>query len=123
MTITVKCQYTGIEFQATSTRSKNHPLVARFIDEASSDRFHVGAYAKAKELLAEAKGQSSDIAEIMTAVRAAFDAWCNGEAQSKLRIVRQWSPGRYVDLDREINDLDDFRTSGSSGQFYNEAEL
>jgi len=112
MTITVTCQYTEIEFEAASKRSKNHPLVAAFLDEAAKDRFHSGAYNKAKELLTEAKGQSSDIDEIMTAVRNAHAAWCDGEAKPKVRIVRQWKNNRRdgYDADREINDLDDYFT-------------
>lgn len=106
MTVTIKCQFTGIEFEAASTRSKNHPLVAKFIDEASKDRFHVGAYAKAKELLAAAKGQSDDINEIMTAVNDAFNAWCNGEAKATVRIVKQWNSGRRVD-DGQYDELTD----------------
>lgn len=119
---TITCQYTGIQFEATSSRSKNHPLVAKFLDEASKDRFHVGAYAKAKELLAAANGQSDDINEIMSAVRAAFDAWCNGEAKATVRIVRQWKDTRRnaYNADREINDLDDYFVqpihSGATGE-------
>lgn len=105
---TITCQYTGIQFEAASSRTKNHPLVAKFVDEASKDRFHIGAYAKAKELLAAAKGQSDDINEIMTAVRSAFDAWCNGEAKATVRIVKQWKDTRRADADRNINDLDDY---------------
>lgn len=108
MTITVSCQYTGIEFEAASARSKNHPKIARFLEEASKDRFHVGAYAKAKDLLTEAKGQSDNIDEIMVAVQDAFNAWCNGEAKATVRIVRQWKDTRRADLDRNINDLDEF---------------
>lgn len=110
---TVKCQYTGIEFEASSTRTKNHPLVAKFLETASKDRFHTGAYAKAKDLLTSANGQSDDINEIMTAVNAAFDAWCSGEAKATVRIVRQWKDSRRSDLDREINDLDEFKTSAT----------
>ena len=105
---TVTCQYTGIEFEASSGRTKNHPKVAKFIDEASKDRFHVGAYAKAKELLAAAKGQTDNIDELMTAVNDAFDAWCNGEAKATVRIVKQWKASAHVDLDRNINDLDEY---------------
>lgn len=104
MTVIVKCQYTGIEFEASSKRSKNHPLVAKFIDEASKDRFHVGAYAKAKSLLAEAKGQSDDINEIMTAVRNAFDAWCSGEAQPKLYVKPKYYATRGDDDYEEMTD-------------------
>lgn len=124
MTITMTCQYTGIEFEAASKRSKNHPQVSVFLDEAAKDRFHVGAYSKAKELLTEAKGQSSDIDEIITAVRHAFAAWCDGEARPTVRIVRKSKPftPRY-DADREINDLDDyFRIDTHSGHT-GEAEL
>lgn len=108
---TITCQYTGIEFEG---RGKNHPQVSKFLDTASKDRFHVGAYAKAKELLTAAKGQSSDINEIMTAVNDAFTAWCNGEAKATVRIVKQWKASAHIDLDRDINDLDDrFSTTRS----------
>lgn len=108
MTVTVKCQYTGIEFESASNRSKNHPKVAKFLDEASKDRFHVGAYNKAKELLAAAKGQTDNIDELMTAVNDAFTAWCNGEAKPVLRIkpqgyaARQSQPGEWDELNDGI---------------------
>lgn len=102
---TITCQYTGIEFEG---RGKNHPKVSKFLDEASKDRFHVGAYAKAKELLVAAKGQTNDIDELMVAVNDAFAAWCNGEARPTVRVVKQWNPGKSYDPDREINDLDDY---------------
>lgn len=102
---TITCQYTGIEFEG---RGKNHPKVSKFLDEAGKDRFHVGAYAKAKELLVAAKGQTSDIDELMVAVNDAFTSWCNGEAKATVRIVKQWKPSHRVDLDRELNDLDEY---------------
>lgn len=104
MNTTVTCQYTGIEFEAASKRTKNHPLVATFLAEASSDKHHIGAYAKAKELLAEAKGQSDDINEIVTAVTAAYRGWLNGDAEQRVRIVkksymtREGLPGEYDEL-------------------------
>jgi len=36
--ITVKCQYTGIEFEARSKRSKNHPVVSALLSEANKNR-------------------------------------------------------------------------------------
>lgn len=109
---TITCQYTGINFEAASTRTKNHPKVAKFLDEASSDKHHVGAYAKAKELLAEARGQSDDIDEIVTAVTAAYRGWLNGDAPQRLRIEKKSFMTRdergVYNPDRELNDLDDY---------------
>jgi len=104
---TITCQYTGINFEAASTRTKNHSKVTKFLDEASKDRFHVGAYGKAKELLAAAKGQTDNIDELMVAVQDAFAAWCNGEAQPKLRIAPKYIATRGYDADSNINDRDD----------------
>lgn len=115
MTITVTCQYTGIEFEASSKRSKNHPAVAKFLDEASKDRFHVGAYAKAKSLLTEAKGQSDSIDEIMVAVNEAFNAWCNGEAQPKLRIAPKYYATR-PSVAGEWDELNDGIGGGQAGR-------
>ena len=33
--VTIKCQYTGIEFEAKSARAKNHPKVAEWLDKAN----------------------------------------------------------------------------------------
>lgn len=104
MTITVTCQYTGIEFEANSSRTKNHPVVAKFLAEASSDKHHVGAYAKAKSLLAEARGQSDNADEIVEAVTAAYRSWLNGDAEQRVRIVkksymtRESVPGEYDEM-------------------------
>ena len=82
--ITVICQYTGIEFEAESKRTKNHPQVSAWLNEVADDRFKVGAYAKAKELLAEARGQFDDIDGCMTAVKAAYAAWYSGAKSVKV---------------------------------------
>jgi len=132
---TITCQYTNFMFEAASSRSKNHPLVAKFLVEASKElNVRPMAYRKAKELLAEAIGQFEDIEELMSAVNAAYADWRTGAPQRKVLSykerrdmgnaqMRAFDRSRHGDRDREINDLDDFRTSGSSGQFYNEAEL
>jgi len=49
MTVTVKCQYTGIEFEAKSKRSKNHPQVAALLAEANKNR----TYSAVKDALTE----------------------------------------------------------------------
>lgn len=83
---TITCAKTGIEFQTESKRQKNHPLVSAFLDESNRDgRRYTGAYAKASELLTEAKGQFDNIEDLMTAVREAYTAWQNGEAKPVIR--------------------------------------
>ena len=76
---TIKCQYTGIEFEAESKRTKNHPAVTRFLNEANEDgKRAVGAYAEAKRLLTEAAGNFDNIDELMEAVAATYEAWKSG---------------------------------------------
>lgn len=77
--ITIKCQYTGIEFEAESKRMKNHPAVTRFLNEANEDgKRAVGAYAQAKQLLADAAGNFDDIDSLMAFVVAAYENWKSG---------------------------------------------
>jgi hypothetical protein len=77
--ITIKCQYTGIEFEAESKRTKNHPAVTAFLNDANEDgKRGVGAYAEAKRLLSEAVGNFGDIDSLMAAVSAAYADWKSG---------------------------------------------
>ena len=77
--ITIKCQYTGIEFEAENKRSKNHPAVTAFLNDANEDgKRSVGAYAQAKQLLADAAGNFENINDTMKAVTAAYEAWKSG---------------------------------------------
>lgn len=77
--ITITCQYTGITFEAESKRSKNHPQVAAFLNEANDDgKRSIGAYAQAKQLLADAAGNFDNIDELMTYVTAAYADWKAG---------------------------------------------
>ena len=82
--ITVICQYTGIEFEAKTKATKNHPQVSAWLNEVAKDGFKVGAYAKAKELLTEANGQFNDIGECMEAVKAAYAEWYSGAKSVKV---------------------------------------
>lgn len=88
MSVIVRCQHTGIEFEANSKRSKNHPMVACFLNEASRDKHHRGAYAKAKEILADAVSQYADIDEIVTQAAAVYSAWLDS-GDSGI-VVRTW---------------------------------
>lgn len=77
--ITVKCQHTGFEFEAESKRSKNHPAVSAFLNGANEDgKRSIGAYAEAKRILAEAKGNFDNIDDLMAAVGAAYEDWKAG---------------------------------------------
>lgn len=89
MSIKVTCQYTGIEFDAASKRSKNHPAVAKFLDDASSDRFKNGAYAEAKRLLVEARGQFDNIDDLMAAVNEAYTEWYNAAPGVKVKTMAE----------------------------------
>ncbi len=82
--ITVKCQYTGIEFEAESSRTKNHPAVSAFLLEASKENGHYrGASHTAKTLIVEADGYDN-IDEFMTAVRNAYDSWKTSGTAAKV---------------------------------------
>lgn len=77
--ITVKCQYTGIKFEAESKRTKNHPAVTKFLNDANEDgKRAMGAYAEAKRLLTDAAGNFNSIDELMAAVTAAYEDWKSG---------------------------------------------
>lgn len=98
--VTVTCQHTGFEFEAASRRSKNHPQVAAFLNEASGNRFQRGAYAKAKSLLSEARGQFDNIDELMQAVQAAYAEWCDsGDANISVKSFKQ----RNAEARNQIN--------------------
>lgn len=83
--ITVKCQHTGFEFEAESKRSKNHPLVAEFLSEASKDnKFYRGVSRIAKQLVQEADGYES-VEELMADVRQVYGEWKETGEAKKVR--------------------------------------
>lgn len=53
--IIIKCDKTGIEFEASSKRQKNHPLISRLLNEAASDKHNGNAYSVALAACAEVK--------------------------------------------------------------------
>jgi hypothetical protein len=76
---TITCQYTGIEFKAESKRTKNHPAVTAFLNEANDDgKRAMGAYSEAKRLLADAAGKFENIDDLMSVVNAAYADWKSG---------------------------------------------
>lgn len=64
----IACQYTGIEFEATSKRQKNHPRVSALLNDAA--KAGGAAYNTAKDRLAEARAAGlTDINEVISFVR------------------------------------------------------
>lgn len=112
--ITIKCQYTGIEFEAESKRSKNHPQVMAFLNAANEDgKRAIGAYPKAKELLAEAAGNFDSIDDLMSAVKAAYADWQTGAPSKsvmsyKERVARDSRIIRSILGQRETEESMDF---------------
>jgi hypothetical protein len=84
--VTVTCQYTGIEFEAKTRRSKNHPLVSDLLEEANKRRMP-GAYNKAKALLDECQGMT-DIDAIVNRVNIGLDAYDDAK-NDKINKQRQ----------------------------------
>lgn len=95
--VTVTCQYTGIEFEASSKRSKNHPAVSDLLNEAAKDKYNPAAYRTVKDALADAKAAGmTDINEIVSYARdrmnnandAAWQRRIEDEQQRKARAER-----------------------------------
>lgn len=64
--VTIVCQYTRVEFEANSKRSKNHPAVSALLNEAAKNKYNPNAYRTAVDALAEAKANGmTDISEII----------------------------------------------------------
>ncbi len=87
---TVTCQYTGIQFQAASRRSKNHPLVSDLLGEAAKDRNNPGAYRQVIAAFDEA--QRTGMTNIDDVIAFARDAMTNGAVVARRRredAVRQ----------------------------------
>lgn len=83
--ITVKCQHTGFEFEAESSRSKNHPLVAEFLNEVNREGKHYrGGFQIVKQMFSEAEGYDN-IDELMADVRIAYADWKETGAAKKIR--------------------------------------
>jgi hypothetical protein len=55
----VKCDKTGIEFDADSKRQKNHPLISRLLSEAAGDKHNRNAYGVVLAACAEIKSCDS----------------------------------------------------------------
>lgn len=88
--VTVVCQYTGVEFEASSKRSKNHPKVSAFLDAAAKDKYNPTAYRTAKEALAAAKDEGkTDIDEIIQYAQAVVDSANDAAYQRRIEDEQQ----------------------------------
>ena len=81
------CERTGIAFDATSKRQKNHPLVSAFLDAANKDgKRYAGAYGAAANILIDIKAAGIEtIEDAMDYASQAYTAWKNGEAKPIIR--------------------------------------
>ena len=82
----IKCQHTGFEFEAQTARSKNHPMVADFLNDAGKDNKHYrGASHTAKQLVSEASGYDN-IEELIADALTAYAAWqVTGESRKVIK--------------------------------------
>lgn len=77
---TITCQYSGIEFQAKSSRAKNHPVVSAVLEEAN----RVGRYSLALDAIRAARAEGvTDITEFERRARAAVKGDVNKVMDSR----------------------------------------
>ena len=75
--VTVTCQYTGIEFQAKTARSKNHPTIARLLEDANKK----GVYGQVVDALTAAKNAGLTGEAVIEAGRVAMVSGLKASAQ------------------------------------------
>jgi len=71
------CQYTGIEFEAKTARSKNHPAVARLLQEANRR----GVYGQVMNAIVAAKNEGLVGDPVIEAGQIAMDAGLKAAAE------------------------------------------
>ena len=87
---TITCQYTGIQFEAESRRTKNHPMVSALLTEAAKDRYNPGAYRQAIAAFEVARQSGmTDINEVITLARDMMANGAQAARQQRESIVRQ----------------------------------
>ena len=106
MSVTVECQYTGIEFEAATKRSKNHPVIANVLNQAYSDGWRDQALTA---IQAGREAGFTKIAEYVSLLKETELAAKAGEdAQIEKRVLefrqrkadaaaRNWQPKEHAD--------------------------
>ena len=86
--VTIKCQHSGIEFEAATRRTKQHPLVAEIKNYANKD----GSYHEVNNALdaAEKAGGYATIEEYMAKVQAIL----NGAKERRVELDRKRAEDR-----------------------------
>lgn len=110
--VTVTCQYSGVEFEAKSKRSKNHPRVANLLENANRK----GVYNDVVAAMVQAKRQGITGEAVIEAGEVAFDNGMNAavefnarwraeqrekRAQESARIAEYRANGPHIHLDEE----------------------
>jgi hypothetical protein len=79
MAVTVKCQYTGFEFEAQRKTAKNHPVVSAFLAKYNDDwKKWGGAGDQLKAALEDAYGAFATAEETVEAAEKTYLAWRSG---------------------------------------------
>lgn len=87
---TVKCDKTGIEFEASSKRQKNHPLISALLNEASKDRYNTGTYRIAMEACEQVKANGvEDINEAIAYIRERMSGNTNAKLSQRAAEKRE----------------------------------
>lgn len=114
----VICQYTGVTFEASSSRQKNHPKVSALLNEASN-KGKSGAYTIAKQELARCKEEGMDdinsIIERVRTIVAEYNDMKNQaewEAKQRARAEEKERQANRLEQRRERMLLNDFLNTG-----------
>lgn len=84
--VKIICQYTGLEFEATSKRQKNHPEISKLLNEAAADKRNPGAYGIVKKALAEGRTRDfTTVREFIEFARSAVQAGAQEQADQERR--------------------------------------
>jgi hypothetical protein len=104
VTVTVTCQYSGIQFEASSKRSKNHPRVAELLADANKK----GVYGDVVTAMAQAKRDGITGEAIIEIGKVAFENGLNAAAEFNAR----WRAEKREKLAQESARIADYRENG-----------
>ena len=100
MTTTIICQYSGVQFEARSARTKNHPVVAEFLTRANRD----GRYGETIEAMQSARraGGYTTAEQFVTLVAERLNA-----TDQRRQAAAAASEQAYQDMTRRLRDRDE----------------
>ena len=102
--VTVTCQYSGVEFEAKSKRSKNHPRVAALLEEANRK----GVYGDVVSAMIQAKHDGITGEAVIEAAEVALAGGLKAAAEFNAR----WRAERREKREQESARIADYRNNG-----------